>query len=505
MNNLSRKEYRSSVLGCWMGKNVGGTLGAPFEWRRQVNDVKFYTTDLKGEPLPNDDLDIQLLWVIALEQTGIDVDAKRLAEYWSVYLTPHWAEYGNSKANLRAGLVPPLSGSVNNDYKHSCGAFIRSEIWACIAPGNPQLAARFALEDAIIDHGDGEGTYAEVFCAALESAAFVVKDIRRLIGIGLSYIPPDCGIARAVKCAIASYDSRLPWRQAREEMLTGFRGGQPRKQVSDEDFAKGYADGPLGWDAPSNVGIVVLGLLYGEGEFDKTLITAVNCGEDTDCTAATAGSILGIIGGIEGIPEKWVKPIGRGIKTLVLDLGDLWTVPKTVDDLTERTERLASQVWLRHGGLAVTDAAASLSSVSDEALGAGAQAMELYERLKGPLYRSDFYDVAVEYVGGPYARNSHPKRIRLSIRNKRPVQANVSLRWYLPDGWRILPCQSGSAFVPAGWTGNRCDAEFELVCDRFEGPSARFAVELTIEGRPLAVLLPAILLNGNIAAGPPAP
>ena len=226
MANLNRDEFRSGILGCWMGKNIGGTLGAPFEWVRQVNDVKFYAQDLKGEPLPNDDLDIQLLWVIALEETGVDVDAKRLAEYWSVYITPHWAEYGNAKANMRVGLVPPLSGSLNNPYKDSCGSFIRSEIWACIAPGNPRLAARFALEDAMIDHGDGEGAYAEVFCAALESAAFVVKDIRRLIDIGLSYIPSDCGIARAVEFAIASYDKGLSWREAREEMLKGFRGAQ---------------------------------------------------------------------------------------------------------------------------------------------------------------------------------------------------------------------------------------------------------------------------------------
>ena len=86
---LNRDEYRSKVLGCWLGKNIGGTLGAPFEWRRQINDVSFYTQDLGGEPLPNDDLDIQLLWLIALEERGIDIDAHDLAEFWLLYVTPH--------------------------------------------------------------------------------------------------------------------------------------------------------------------------------------------------------------------------------------------------------------------------------------------------------------------------------------------------------------------------------------------------------------------------------
>ena len=65
---LNHDDYRRRVLGCWMGKNIGGTLGAPFEFIRQVNHVSFYTQDLGGEPLPNDDLDLQLLWLVAMEE-----------------------------------------------------------------------------------------------------------------------------------------------------------------------------------------------------------------------------------------------------------------------------------------------------------------------------------------------------------------------------------------------------------------------------------------------------
>lgn len=107
---LNTKEYSDKVLACWLGKNIGGTLGAPMEWRRQVNRVTFYTQDLKGEPLPNDDLDIQLLWLVALEEKGIALDARTLGDYWCLYVTPHWAEYGTAKANLRSGLIPPSPG-----------------------------------------------------------------------------------------------------------------------------------------------------------------------------------------------------------------------------------------------------------------------------------------------------------------------------------------------------------------------------------------------------------
>ena len=39
---LNQDDYRDKVLGCWIGKNVGGTIGAPFEFKRQFNDVSFY-------------------------------------------------------------------------------------------------------------------------------------------------------------------------------------------------------------------------------------------------------------------------------------------------------------------------------------------------------------------------------------------------------------------------------------------------------------------------------
>ena len=109
---LNANDYRNKVLGCWLGKNIGGTVGSPFEWKRQINDISFYVQEnLNGQPMPNDDLDIQLLWLCALEERGLDVTAQRLADYWCLYVTPHWAEYGTGKINMRQGLLPPRSSN----------------------------------------------------------------------------------------------------------------------------------------------------------------------------------------------------------------------------------------------------------------------------------------------------------------------------------------------------------------------------------------------------------
>lgn len=163
----------------------------------------------------------------------------------------------------------------------------------------PSLAAKYAFEDACVDHEIGEGTYAEVFMAALESSAFVERDKRELLKIALSYIPPDCGVAKSVRTAIEAWEKGLDWREAREGVV----------EASKE----------TGWFmAPQNVGFVVLGWLYGGEDFGKAICTAVNCGDDSDCTGATVGSLMGILYGTKGIPEKWREPLSERITNYTL-------------------------------------------------------------------------------------------------------------------------------------------------------------------------------------------
>ena len=148
-------DYKDKVLGCLYGKNIGGTLGAPFECYRGVHDVNFYTQDT-SKPIPNDDVDLQLVWLRAVEMEGKKLDAQVLAEYWSTYISASLAEYGTGKNNFRMGIRPPLSGHLRNRNRDSNGAWIRTEIWACLAAGHPDVAARFALEDVFrgVSRGD---------------------------------------------------------------------------------------------------------------------------------------------------------------------------------------------------------------------------------------------------------------------------------------------------------------------------------------------------------------
>ena len=496
---LNRKEYLSKVAGCWMGKNIGGTVGAPFEWKRQVNNITFYTQKLDGEPEPNDDLDIQLLWLMAMEREGVKVDARMLGEYWLSYVVPHWAEYGNGKINMRSGLMPPISGSANNEFKDSCGSYIRAEIWSCVCPGAPAQAVKYAVEDSAIDHGNGEGTYAEIFTAAMESAAFVEKDLRKLIDIGLHYIPAETAVAGAVRLAVECYDKKMTWLEARDEMLRQYRGlgfyGYP-ENVSPDDHAKGFFDGKMGYDVPSNIGIVIIGLLYGEGDFEKMMCITVNCGEDTDCTAATAGSIYGIMNGIEAIPEKWIAPIGNSIKTITLNLADWWNVPRTIDNLTERTVKMAERVIDTFNlPVKLTDDATDLSGDLCKHLYANTDTM--FANLGCVTFALGAVDAAVDYAGNPYITANEAREITVYLENKSSAQCNLDVHVYADEEVVVGPSAYGTAFLGTSKNDHRKALKLTFTAETLRSAEVRAVVQLTSKGRHTAMLIPIVFLNGS--------
>ena len=94
MIKLNRAELKDKIYGCWLGKNIGGTLGTPFECKREVNDISGFTSP-PGNPLPNDDLDLQLIWLKAIIENGPQkLNERILGEYWQEYISPFWNEYG---------------------------------------------------------------------------------------------------------------------------------------------------------------------------------------------------------------------------------------------------------------------------------------------------------------------------------------------------------------------------------------------------------------------------
>lgn len=278
MRHIDYKTYLDKVYGCWIGKCVAGTIGAPYEGAKELFDFK-YDPKLIEKMLPNDDLDLQVLWLAVLEEKGIAFTSDDLADAFLNRCKYAPGEYAFFKKNYARGIHPPLSGAYNNRYYiEGMGCPIRSEIWACIAPGNPQLAAELAAKDGVLDHA-GNSVYAEQFLAALEAAAFFESDIGKLVEIGLSVIPADSKVAGLIRDVRDWCQASQDWRYVRSRILRKY--GHP-------DCTNSY----------QNMGITLLALFMGRDFLDTTMM-ALNCGFDTDCTCATAGSVLGIIQGAE--------------------------------------------------------------------------------------------------------------------------------------------------------------------------------------------------------------
>lgn len=328
--NIHKNDYLDSLKACFIGKNIGGTIGAPYEGKREVLNVLDFPTGVKY-PIPNDDLDLQLAWLCAFEKVGPQgMNGDVLKEYWLNCILPDWSEYGIGKVNLQSGIPPMVSGEAkNNIWMHSNGSWITTELWACLNPGAPDSAIRYTLYDSTIDHGRGEGTIAAMFIAAMESVAFFEKDIHKLIQIGLSKIPDTSRVSQSVRLVLTYFQEKKTWLEARNAVVT-----------LNQDFVDGW------FQAPSNVAFVIIGLLYGEGDYKKSILTAIDCSDDTDCTGGTLGSLLGILYGEKIIPVDWKKKIGNQLVTWCLNTTAALDVPATIDELVNRIAIQASYTLL---------------------------------------------------------------------------------------------------------------------------------------------------------------
>lgn len=504
---LSFKEYKDKVKACWLGKNIGGTLGGPLEGVRGVYDLDYYTHDLSLGVLPNDDLDLQLVWLNAAEQYGKKVDAEILSEYWLSYIVADWSEYGACKSNLRYGIAPPISGWYKNRNKDSCGAFIRSEIWACLAPGHPEIAVKYAYEDAICDHAD-EGVYGELFCAALQSAAFMEKDMKKLVDIAKAYIPADCDVAKAVDTAIECYESGKTWKEARKVMLQTVPGSFGLyKGYVDCEPESDVPDGELGYDAPNNIGLMMIGWLYGEGDFSKSICIAAGCGEDADCSAGTLGATLGIIYGTECIEEKWLQPIGDEIKTISLDLTKApqsgFVVPFTVSELTRRVINLMPTFM---NGLydLNEDGEIEFNEVEEPSRGdfwgGTITTLNLKDELCVPAVSvrksNHLFDVRIVYAdGNPYVKSEAPKKFKMRFLNKLHNQQSLDMKLHLPEEWKAQPSAAMSVSLdnPHGGT-SITEYEFEIVPTTINQGRYDILLEIKSSGRAMMTYIPITLL-----------
>ncbi len=287
---LSYERYLDQVLGGWIGKSMGGAIGARFEGYKGW--IEIAASEMFPDKMPpNDDLDLQVLWLKVLEEKGAALTADDLAAAWLEGCWYPFNEYGIFRRNWQLGIHPPMSGRFGNQFWETGeGCPIRSEVWGYVFPGAPDLAAQYATYDGTLDHTE-QSVGAERMLAAMASMAFFVPDVRRLTNMFIHYLPAGTPIERLTRAAFQCYDEGVSLRDARDRLMA-------------------LAGHPEACDSQINIPFTFLGLLYGGNDLEKVMLSALACGYDTDCTLASAAAFVGQILGASRIPESLKAPIG---------------------------------------------------------------------------------------------------------------------------------------------------------------------------------------------------
>ncbi|MBP5207940.1 MAG: ADP-ribosylglycohydrolase family protein [Clostridia bacterium] len=410
---IDEKTLYDKIYACWLGKNIGGTLGGPVEGRMQVLDLTWYPVLSENGALPNDDLDLQLVNLHVLQTKGASITADDIADAWREHVFFPFDEYGAASTNMRMGFKPPYSGYLDNVFTDCMGSPIRSEIWAAVAAGDPELAAALAVRDAVVDHAGGEGVNGEIFNAALQAKAYVCDDIEILIESALACIPEQSRVYKAVAYALELFRDGKTLPEARELILGRF--GSP-------NFT----------NAPQNIAFGICGILWGK-DFEDSILKTVNLGYDTDCTVATAAATLGIMYGTSYIPEKWSRPIGE--KITVSDMIKGLKAPADLDELTRESIRL-------YKVLKNSDREAIIAATPSR-IDAGYQTYVITSDEKSGIY------AVMRYLTDPMCAPGYDCRVSFEIRNNSSFRCRFKADVICPEN--VFCDDEADITVEPGW------------------------------------------------------
>lgn len=297
--SISTEDFEDKVRGGWAGQMIGVTYGAPteFRWQQRIVDIdrQWKPEEIKGA-LDQDDLYVEMTFAGVMDQVGLGATTEQYGEAFRD------SKYGLAHANfasrrlLRHGIKAPMSGNpADNMHANDIDFQIESDFIGLMCPGMPQAGSRFADRVGhVMNYGDG--VYGGVFFSAMYSTAFFEKDPRRVVEAGLAALPRESVYAQVIRDVLRWSAENPDWKKTWQLI---------EDKWDKDDPCPDGALLPFNIDATINGAYVALGLLYGKGNFDKTLEVSMRSGQDSDCNPSSAAGILGVMLGLKNIPEKW--------------------------------------------------------------------------------------------------------------------------------------------------------------------------------------------------------
>ena len=300
---------KDKIAGGWAGKMLGVSYGGPTEFVAHgfiLEDTISWTPSKVNFSLMEDDIYVQLTFMMTMDQFGIDAPAKKFQELFAKSGYKLWHANVQARKNYFDSIFPPLSGHPDyNAHADDIDFQIEADYIGFICPGMPATANRIADKIGhIMNYGDG--VYGGMFVAALYSAAFFDNDILNIIRTALLSLPEESAYSRIIRDVILLYQAYPDnWREAWHEL---------EHKWADTDICG--AGSTYNIDAKFNGAYIAMGLLYGGGDPFRTMDIATRCGQDSDCNPSNAMAVLGVIKGFSGLPQEYqdaVTAIGDSV------------------------------------------------------------------------------------------------------------------------------------------------------------------------------------------------
>lgn len=399
---IKLSDLKDKIAAAWIGEMVGNMYGLPHEnkyilspglekwpygYSKSLDKLKKY-----DGAFSDDDTDVEYMYLLSMEKYGSEPTYEQLRDDWLYHIRDRvWLANRGALGLMHFGFTPPYTGNKEiNPHWYQIDPQLINEIWAYTAPGMVKYAAAKSEWAGRITSDDW-GIEPTIHYGAMYAAAFFENDIRKLIEIGLKELPQQGRYAQTVRDMIALHD-KYPnsWQDARAEMAKKY-------YIDEPDMTKTI------WNANLNGACAILAMLYGNGDFQRTLDLSCAMGFDADNQAATVAGLMGVIYGMKGIPSKLYLPIegwkvpfnDRYINITRYDLPDA-----SIKDIIDRTVKQCIKLVESKGGKLSGEKGKEVLSINS-----GALYNPPIEFSIGPAPRMEIGKVVDYYFSTPNNRN----------------------------------------------------------------------------------------------------
>lgn len=420
---ISLKDYRDKMAGGWIGQIAGVSQGAPteFKWKDKIipeAEMPAWKPEMINNAFCQDDLYVEMTFLRTMELYGLTCTIRQAGIDFANSAYPLWCANNAGRSNLRKGIAPPDSGHPQfNKCPNDIDYQIEADYSGLIAPGIPQAAVSLGEKfGRLMNYGDG--LYAGQFIGAMYAEAFFESNPVTLVQKALQAIPAQSQYAEMVRDMLTWYkEDPNDWEGCWKKCQKKYRENPNYQKASNG-----------GIDCKINGAYVLMGLLYGNRDMDKTITISCRCGHDSDCNPSSSAGILATTIGFDQLPKEYTDKLFTNIK---FDHTEYEFIP-----LLNVCEKLARQVVGLYGGKVETQNGEEVFVIP--VIEAHPSKME-YSWAPGPIANSKFT----------------PEEMAKMTWQNQPSEIQKNVNTLFP-GWTIKNCgQDMNPGIRGNWQGEK--------------------------------------------------